>query len=294
MRVVLIGTVVFSREMLLQLLAMGADVKGVCTGDSTLALNSDHVDLGPICQEHGIPLHRSNNINSSQTLDWIRERSPDVIFCFGWSRLIGPDLLALPPLGVVGYHPAALPANRGRHPLIWALVLGLEKTASSFFAMDEGADSGDILSQAEIAIAADDEAAILYRKMIDTARRQLAELVPALAEGRVHKRQQDANLANTWRKRGPADGRIDWRMPAHGIYNLVRALARPYPGAEIVSAGGFVKVWKAEVVTDVPANAEPGKVLFLRGGRPVVRCGEHAICLIETEPCFIPVPGAYL
>lgn len=294
MRIVLIGTVVFSREMLLQLLAMGADVRGVCTGDAALILNSDHVDLGPVCQEHGIPLHRSNSINSSQTLDWIRERCPDVIFCFGWSRLIGPDLLALPPLGVVGYHPAALPANRGRHPLIWALVLGLEKTASSFFAMDEGADSGDILSQAEIAIAADDEAGTLYRKMIDTARRQLAELVTALAEGRVHRRKQDANLANIWRKRGPADGRIDWRMPARGIYNLVRALARPYPGAEIVTAGGTVKVWKAEVVNAVPANAEPGKVLSPLGGRPVVRCGEQAICLIETEPSFIPVPGAYL
>lgn len=53
-----------------------------------------------------------------------------MIFCFGWSRLIKPPLLELPPMGVVGFHPAALPKNRGRHPLIRALVLGLRETAS--------------------------------------------------------------------------------------------------------------------------------------------------------------------
>ena len=69
-------------------------------------------------------------------------------------------------MGVIGYHPAALPKNRGRHPLIWALVLGLKKTASSFFIMDERADSGDVISQEEIIINDDDDASSLYAKMI--------------------------------------------------------------------------------------------------------------------------------
>ena len=130
--------------------------------------------------------------------------------------------------------------------------------------------------------------------MIVTARYQLVELVTALAESRIQRRKQDESLANTWRKRGPADGLIDWRMSARSIYNLVRSLARPYPGAEFVAAGGKVKVWRAEVVADAPANAEPGKVLSSQSGRPVVRCGDQAICLIETEPAFIPDPGTYL
>jgi len=63
------------------------------------------------------------------------------------SSLLKKELLSLPPNGVLGYHPAKLPQNRGRHPLIWSLVLGLEESASTFYFMDEGADSGDILSQ---------------------------------------------------------------------------------------------------------------------------------------------------
>lgn len=293
MRVIVIGTVIFSRHMLEELIGMGVVVAGVCTAQS-VHLNSDYTDLGPLCKQHGIALLRTDDINAKATLDWIRARQPDVVLCLGWSRLIGRELLGLTPLGVIGYHPAALPSNRGRHPLIWALVLGLESTASTFFQMDEGADSGDILSQSQITIQPEDDASSLYFKVVDAARRQLAELIPALAAGRTERRVQDVTRANTWRKRRTADGCIDWRMPAHGIYNMVRALGRPYPGADFVHAGTQFKVWKAEVVTDVPANAEPGKVLAHREGKPVIRCGDHAIVLLESNPPFIPAVGVYL
>jgi len=293
MKIVFIGAVQFSASMLDVLIEIKAQVVGVCTLSNALS-NADHVDLSDQARRNGIPVLDTSNINSVEAVDWIRQLSPDVIFCFGWSRLIKKDLLSAAPLGVVGYHPAALPANRGRHPLIWALALGLNKTASSFFVMDEGADSGDILSQVEVGITPDEDACSLYQKITDVARRQLAELVPELAQGRLQRHAQDAEHANYWRKRGADDGRIDWRMPARGIHNLVRALARPYPGAEILTKSGPIKVWKVEVVSDVPVNFEPGKVIFYLHDRPVIRCGEQAVCLIETEPEFLPAPGVYL
>jgi methionyl-tRNA formyltransferase len=293
MKIVFIGTVQFSASMLDVLIEIKAQVVGVCTLSNAPA-NADHVDLSDQARRNGIPVLDTSNINSVEAVDWIRQLAPDIIFCFGWSRLIKKDLLTAAPLGVVGYHPAALPANRGRHPLIWALALGLNKTASSFFVMDEGADSGDILSQAEVGITPDEDACSLYQKITDVAKRQLAELVPALAQGRVKRYAQDAAQANSWRKRSAADGRIDWRMSARGIQNLVRALARPYPGAEILTESGSIKVWKVEVVSDVPVNFEPGKVIFYLHDRPVIRCGDQAICLVETEPEFLPAPGVYL
>lgn len=293
MRIVLIGTVIFSREMLQQLISMGADVVGICTAEGGHR-NADYADLQPLGEANGIPVLRCDDINGPEAVDWIHALRPDVIFCFGWSRLIGSAILAIPPRGVVGYHPAALPANRGRHPIIWALALGLEETASSFFVLDSGPDSGDILSQMPIAIEPDDDAGTLYQKILDTARQQLAELVPALAADRALRHRQDAAAANVWRKRSAGDGHIDWRMSAHCIHNLVRALARPYPGAEILTHDGPVKLWRSRVVADAPLNVEPGKVLFYLEGKPVVRCGEQAICLVETEPPFVPAPGVYL
>jgi methionyl-tRNA formyltransferase len=233
-------------------------------------------------------------ILGSGTIDWSGGRAPDVIFCFGWPRLLKEELLTLAPLGVVGFHPAALPANRGRHPLIWALALGLEHTASTFFFIDAGADSGDILSQRSLAIDPTEDARALYDKVCATALEQITQFVPQLAVGSFAREPQDHTQANTWRKRGMADGKIDWRMSALSVHNLVRALTKPYVGAHFVVNGKEIKVWKSMVLGDAPANVEPGKVLAIRAGAPVIKCGQDALCLLVTEPTFNPIEGSYL
>lgn len=293
MRIVFIGTVEFSRRALERLLELNAEIVGVCTLQES-KLNADHVDLSVISESHGIPWFYAEDINSAEAFSWIQDKLPDVIFCFGWSRLLKQNLLGLAPLGVVGFHPAALPANRGRHPLIWALVLGLEKTASTFFFMDAGADSGDILSQCEIMIGDDEDARSLYDKIINSALIQIEAFLPQLAAGTFHRHTQDHGFANTWRKRCRADGEIDWRMSAQSIHNLVRGLAKPYVGAHFNVGEQEIKVWKAAVVSGAPQNIEPGKVLTSIGSSPVVKCGEGAICLLITEPSFEPVVGSYL
>jgi len=168
MRIAFIGAVMFSDKVLAHLIAMNAQVVGVCTLE-TSAANTDHVDLTPRAAAAGIPTRYTPDINSPGTLAWVAALKPDVIFCFGWSRLIKRQMLDLAPLGVVGFHPAALPMNRGRHPLIWALVLGLTETASTFFFLDERADSGDILSQATVPIAAVDTAGVVIECSVGDA-----------------------------------------------------------------------------------------------------------------------------
>ncbi len=288
-----IGTVEFSRRVLERLLSMHAEIVGVCTLRYS-KFNADHVDLSALSESHGIPWLYVEDINSVEVLSWIQDKSPDVIFCFGWSRLLKQDLLRLAPLGVVGFHPSELPANRGRHPLIWALVLGLEKTASTFFFMDAGADSGDILSQRKIIIDDTDEACDLYDKVTQTALEQIEEFVPQLTKGTFKRKKQVHLLASTWRKRGSAEGKIDWRMSAQSIHNLVRGLSKPYVGAHFIVNGKEIKLWKTAVVGISSPNIEPGKVLMQTSAGPVVKCGENAICLLITEPKFEPLVGNYL
>jgi methionyl-tRNA formyltransferase len=160
--------------------------------------------------------------------------------------------------------------------------------------MDEGADSGDILSQREVLIDDQDVAATLYEKVVETAIAQLDEFVPALAKGKNLRQQQDHAMSNTWRKRGIADGRIDWRMSAQSVHNLVRGLSRPYVGAHFDYGDGTVKVWQAVPVKECSQNHEPGKIFALRDGKPIIKCGEDAIFLIETDPPFFVPVGTYL
>lgn len=293
MRILLIGAVKFSEHALRELLAMGSNIVGVCTLRES-AFNADHVDLAPLATKNRIPVLHQLKLEHTESIDWIRKLRPDVIFCFGWSRLIPRPLLALPPLGVIGFHPAALPANRGRHPIIWALVLGLTKTASTFFFIDEGADTGDILSQNEVLIAPSDDATSLYERITEVALKQMREFVPRLANGTLNRQPQNHDFANAWRKRGFSDGRIDWRMAAESIHNLVRGLTHPYDGAHFEYAGQQIKVWKTVVENHVPQHFEPGKILQNEHGKILIKAGIGGIRLLEFSPQVTLSPGAYL
>ena len=293
MRIVFIGTVEFSLRALERLVALNAEIVGVCTLQES-KFNADHIDLSSFSEAHGIPSLYADDINATETLTWIQEKSPDVIFCFGWSRLIKEDLLELAPLGVVGFHPSALPANRGRHPIIWTLVLGLKKTASTFFFMDEGADSGDILSQRHVSISELDDAGTLYDKITKTALDQIEQFVPTLANKTFTMSPQDHSSATYLRKRGRLDGQIDWRMSAVAIHNLVRGLSKPYVGSHFIYDGNDVKVWHSEPLEEKSTNIEPGKILSVDDHGIIVKTGVGKIRLIHIEPQVTLIQGEYL
>ncbi|CAE79552.1 formyltransferase family protein [Bdellovibrio bacteriovorus] len=295
MKIAFIGCVDFSEAMLRTVLNVPkAEVCCIITRKAS-SFNSDFRDLTPIAEERKIPVfHATGNMQSSME-SFLQEHSPDVIFCFGWSYLLQPAILNLSRLGVVGFHPAELPENRGRHPIIWALALGLKQTASTFFWMDDGADSGDILSQQPIQISDDDDAASLYHKVIETAQNQVAVFVTDLLVGRVIRLPQDATRATYWRKRGKSDGRIDFRMSSSGIHNLVRALARPYVGAHVEKDGQDYKVWKTRLSSVVfPVNIEPGKVVAVNGSVLTIKTSDSAIDILEHEFTNLPTIGEYL
>jgi methionyl-tRNA formyltransferase len=293
MKVIFIGTVKFSKRALQKLLELEVDVVGVVTKAKS-DFNADFANLGEVCLERNIPCKQVRNINHPNNVAWIKTLSPDIIFCFGWSSLLKPEILSIAPMGVVGYHPALLPQNKGRHPIIWALVLGQQKTGSTFFFMDEGADTGDILSQKELQIVYEDDAGSLYRKLTGLALEQIEAFIPQLQEKR-YRRIQQAGRGNSWRKRGRKDGEIDWRMNSESIRNLVRALTRPYVGAHFIYKDSEYKVWKCEVPDMAfDSNIEPGKVIGLEKGQLLVKTGDAAIMLTEFDLIENIAVGEYL
>ncbi len=293
MRVIFIGSVELSRKALEQLIALKVNVVGVATPKES-SFNADFANLTDLCHKYGIPYLHVTDINEPEVTGWMQDLSPDVMFCFGFSQLLSEEVLKLAPLGVIGFHPARLPQNRGRHPIVWALVLGLKKTASTFFFMDKGADSGDILSQKDVAITYQDDARSLYNKITQTALRQIKEFMPQLQSKKYKRLKQNHRQANVWRKRGQEDGRIDFRMNSRAIYNLVRGLTRPYVGAHVSYRGQNVKIWKAQEARTGLPNIEYGKVLKVSGGKILVKCSDGAVWLTQHEFKQLPKAGEYV
>ena len=255
MRIVFVGAVQFSDHCLKQVIAGSGDVVGVITLQAEDArFNSDYANLSGTAAASGIPVFFTKNINDQATVNLIRSLEPEVIFVFGWSQMIGEQLLELPELGCIGSHPALLPENRGRHPLIWALVDGMKQSGLTFFYMDEGADSGDILWQDQFEITIADTASSLYRKMEYLSSEAIAEFLPQLIRGDAPRTPQDASRATYRRKRGQKDGEINWASSSMQTYNLIRALSSPYIGAHTLVRGVEMKIWRA----DIPENRRGG------------------------------------
>jgi methionyl-tRNA formyltransferase len=281
MRIVFIGSVLFSEKALLKLLNLNANIVGVITKEKS-SYNSDFIDLSFISKERNIPFKYVNDINHPNNVRWIDQLKPDILFCFGWSSLIKAEILSLTKLGVVGFHPALLPNNRGRHPLIWSKVLGLSKTGSTYFFMDEGADTGDILEQQYFEISDDDDINDIYNNMTRVALNQIEIFYPKLINGNYDRIKQ-IDEGNTWRKRNKLDGLIDFRMSTTSIVNLIRALTKPFPGAHCEINGNEYKIWKCERGSFTLNYLEPGKVLEISNNIIEIKTGDGSIRITEHD-----------
>lgn len=292
MKIVFIGSVLLSEKILEQLIFLKEEVVGVISKNQS-AFNSDFRNISLLAQNSNIPSFNTSNINNSETVDWIKSKIPDIIFCFGWSSLLKSQILNIPKIGVIGYHPSLLPLNRGRHPLIWAKVLGLNTTGSTFFFMDEGSDTGDILNQKKFEITFEDTANSIYNKMIETTLIQLKEFLPDLKTKKFKRIKQNIKR-NYWRKRNHKDGLIDFRMESEAICNLVRGLSKPYIGSHCLYKGMEIKIWKIKTGNNMQKNIEPGKIIKIDKKKIEVKTGSTSVILTKHEFEFIPEINEYI
>lgn len=294
-RYVFIGSVDYSAYCLRSLLGMGVNIVDImCPVKEVSGFNSDYCDLGEIAGEFGKDVYYFKKIRNEA--ERIRQAKPDVIFILGLSQIVPPQILEIPSIGCIGSHPAMLPQNRGRHPIIWAIANGLTKSGITLFWLDEGVDSGDIWAQEEFEIGVEDDALSIYKKVERLTVKLLEENVPDLEKGYVKRIKQDNSRVNVWRKRTYKDGEIDWRMSSKRIFDLVRALTKPYVGAHCIYTGKEVKIWKSRIIngTENMVNLEPGKIVSVNGSHVRVKTGDGVIEITQHDFNPLPATGEYL
>ncbi|MDA3919380.1 MAG: bifunctional UDP-4-amino-4-deoxy-L-arabinose formyltransferase/UDP-glucuronic acid oxidase ArnA [Salinisphaera sp.] len=227
-----------------------------------------------LCAERHIPVHAPADVNNPVWVERIREAAPDYIFSFYYRDLLKPPLLEIPTRGAYNLHGSLLPAYRGRAPVNWALVHGAQETGVTLHQMVDRADAGDIAAQRPVAIADDDTAPSLHRKMNQAAGELLADCLPAFIRGDVTLTSQDESRASYFGRRTADDGALDWHRSARELHNLTRAVTQPYPGAFTFAGDRRLLVWETAVVEQV-TPAEPGVIIDIDPLR--VACGSGAL-----------------
>lgn len=236
-----------------------------------------------LARERGVPVLTPQSVNTPEWRERLTALRPDLILSAYYRHLLGPTILALPRLGAWNVHGSLLPKYRGRAPINWAVLHGEPRIGMTLHRMVRRADAGAIVDQEGVDLGPRDTAAEAYRKVLPCARRVLARQLDALLAGTARETPQDEAQATYFGGRRPEDGRIAWTQTSTQIFNLIRAVTEPYPGAFTDVAGARLMVWWAEPhpVATRGRRAVPGEVLSV--APLVVATGDGALELTRTE-----------
>lgn len=240
-----------------ELLRQGAMVEAVFTHEDSPAEEIWFASVRELAEENHIPCYTSD-VNLAENVALLKSIRPDFIFSFYYRSMIKREILDIPRHGALNMHGSFLPHYRGRVPVNWAVINGETETGATLHYMVEKPDAGDIVDQEKVGIAFTDTALDVFVKVTDAAELLIARSWPLLSEGRARRMPMDLAKGSYYGGRKPADGLIDWGKDAVGIYNLIRGVTHPYPGAFTFVDGKKVIIWQA---WPVEGKGRPGEVV---------------------------------
>lgn len=200
-----------------------------------------------LAKENNIPVFRPKKIDE-EAAEYIKQLKPELIFSFYFRRLIPNEIILMPRLGSYNMHGALLPKYRGQTCINWAVVNGEKRTGATLHLMTEKADEGDIVDQRAFDIAFSDTSLDVFKKVSAVAAQIVHDNLADLEAGTAKLVPQDGSKATKFPRRRPKDGYLDFNKDAVSLYNLIRGVTHPFPGAFAFAGGRKLFVWWAEPV----------------------------------------------
>ena len=225
MKVVFMGTPDFSVGTLEALVEAGYEITGVVTQPDKPKGRGKQMMPTPVkeaAEKHGLPVYQPRRVRDAEAIEEIRKMEPDVIVVVAFGQIIPKEILDMPKYGCINVHASLLPAYRGAAPIQWAVMNGDEVSGVTIMKMDEGLDTGDMLTKVEVPLAADETGGSLFDKLAAAGAKLLVEI----------KKE---------------DGKIDWTKSAVEIERQIRAMS-PWPSAFTKVNGKNLKIWGAKVI----------------------------------------------
>ena len=280
-RIVFMGTPEFAVPVLNALTQTHNEIVGVFTRPDQPAGRGKQLHSSPVKQlaeTRGLPIFQPKTFRKPEPVTQLRELAPDLVIVAAYGLILPPDVLAIPPRGVVNTHASLLPRHRGAAPNAAAILAGDTETGITLMQIDAGLDTGPILARRAIPISQDDTTATLTTKLSHLAADLLIETLPRILSGAIVPQPQDESRATVFKTIRKEDGLIDWTRSAIEIERRVRAFD-PWPSAFTFWNGTQLKILRARATR---SNVEPGQVVKLPEGLGV-GTGEGALLLTEVQ-----------
>ncbi|AKB17610.1 methionyl-tRNA formyltransferase [Methanosarcina sp. WWM596] len=272
-----INTIFFGNNgLILDCLIENSNVKSVFCQPLEKS-NVNRIKITETTDKSFIPFHEPDRIELYNYIDYIKDSNPDLIVVCGYKYIIRNEIFNIPRFKSINIHPSYLPYYRGQHVVNWAIANGENETGVTIHFVDKGIDTGDIIVQKKIPILFEDSANTLHYRIYHEACELLKYVLNTISSGKVlQAEKQDDSKASYFRPRTPENGIIDWNRDGIEIYNLIRALVKPWPGAYGYIKGKKIIFWGAQFEADssnysslgeIIASSDSNFIISVKGGK---------------------------
>lgn len=289
MRTLFIGGTKRSYLTLKALLEHNAHIVGIlCLQQDEHEIERYEEPIRELANQFGIPHYETKWMKDRDYAEIIStQMRPDVAFVVGCRILIPEPIYKIPPIGSFAVHDSLLPDYRGFAPLNWSIINDEDHTGVTLFYLSELMDGGDIVAQKRVPIGPDDTAPVVYDRVCRATVDVILGTYSMLASGTAPRIKQDYEAGSFTCSRNPIDGVIDWSKTTRSIYNQIRALTHPYPGAFTYYEGKRLIIWLAKPV-DRPLSYKgriPGRIIGIsnREGCVDVLTGDGVLRILEVQ-----------
>lgn len=284
MKIVFMGTPEFAACSLEKLIKEGYDIPLVITQPDRKG-NRNKLILSPVKQlaiANGIEVAQPHRIRRDEELiERLRIIAPDMIVVAAFGQILPLSVLEIPKYGCINVHGSLLPDLRGASPMHGAILKGLDESGVTIMKMEEGLDTGDMISKVTCNIKGmniTEVSGILARAGADL----LAETIPHIADGTAVYEKQDDSLSSYAKMINKKDGLTDFAAPADRIERMIRAYIE-WPTCYSYLDGQQVRFFKAEALMDEIPDGEPGTVRDTGKNYYDINCSKGVLRIYEQQ-----------
>ena len=270
-----------NNNVVLDILIKNSNVMDIFCRPASINDKNIHM-VKAIAKIHSIPLRQLSRKDLYRCIEYITSLNADIIVVCGYKYIIPKEIFTLPKFGTINIHPSYLPAYRGQHVINWAIINGENETGVTIHLIDEGIDTGDIILQKKVPISFEDTAKTLHNKIYREACELLIYLLNCVASGKqIQRKKQDGTKASYFKPRVPEDGRINWNKNGLEIYNLIRALVKPWPGAYSCIRRKKIIIWNAKIKRNLCDYHSNGEIIYMDGSTIIIKVNDGQIITRE-------------
>ncbi len=278
------GTPEIAAANLKNLLENGFDISAVFTPPDKPKGRGYKLIACPVKQlatENNIDVYQPKTLKNSEAIDLIKKINPDLIIVVAYGLILPKKILEIPKHGCINIHTSLLPKYRGAAPAQWSLINGEEQTGVTAMFMDEGLDTGDIITYDETAIESEETSEELLQRLTKLSFKTILRALEMVKNNNVTRIAQDNSQA-TWAPiLDKSLSYISFDKTATEVHNIVRGI-NPWPVAKVSFNNQMLKIYKTRVVNqNFTKGTLPGTIIDDK--KFVIACRENAIELLEIQ-----------